>query len=304
MLAAKREGVGIAANAAGVRAVMRRVEGQAAVAVVLGGIVYGLAHRVAVNRGDKAVDAAGIAAGEGLRPVVVPDAVRSVVIADAEVLEVFAGDGRVVVRAVAPGLDDGCGAAVLVGADVFSDALTTDKVGVIERVGAVGAFVFDGLSLGGEFLRAEGGVGGEAFVVGKGRQAFFGAQFVRGGEGGVQFGLGGGIGTGDAVRWQQDVAEADVRSARGLNLRFVVRHGWRRFGIDRGFVVVAASAAGGEEEQGKEADGGLGFHVGFLVELRVVWLRLTCERAAWLRFLKIIHRYQRDAQKLGGAHTA
>ena len=110
MLAAKREGVGIAANAAGVRAVTRRVEGQAAVAVVLGCIVYGLAHRVAVNRGDKAVDAAGIAAGEGLRPVVVPDAVRSVVIADAEVLEVFAGDGRVVVRAVTPGLDDGSGA--------------------------------------------------------------------------------------------------------------------------------------------------------------------------------------------------
>ena len=62
MLAAKREGVGIAANAAGVRAVTRRVEGQAAVCCVLGGVVRGFGYFVAPDGGDVAVDAAGIAA--------------------------------------------------------------------------------------------------------------------------------------------------------------------------------------------------------------------------------------------------
>ena len=222
-----------------------------------------LPHRVAVNRGDKAVDAAGIAAGEGLRPVVVPDAVRSVVIADAEVLEVFAGDGRVVVRAVAPSGDDAGGAAASVGTDVFCDAVTADEVGVIQRVLAVRAFVFDACALlGGEFLGTDSGVGGKAFVVGKRRQAFFGAQFVSGGKGCVEFCLGEGIGTGDGARRQGDVADVDVVDDVHRGDGFVVRAARRRrgFGIGGRGVVAAPTAAGGKKKQGEEADGGLWFH--------------------------------------------
>ena len=263
MLAAKREGVGIAANAAGVRAVTRRVEGQVAVAVVLGGVVRGFGYFVAPDGGDVAVDAAGIAAGEDLRPVVVSDAVRIVVIADAEVLEVFAGDGRVVVRAVAPSGDDAGGAAASVGTDVFGKRTAANEVGVIQRVLAVRAFVFDACALlGGDFLGTDSGVGGKAFVVGKGRQAFFGAQFVSGGKGCVEFCLGEGIGTGDGARRQGDVADVDVVDDVHRGDGFVVRAARRRhgFGIGGRGVVAAPTAAGGKKEQGEEADGGLWFH--------------------------------------------
>ena len=226
-------------------------------------VAHGVAGGGGVNRGDEAVNAVGTAAGEGLRPVVVPDAVRVVVVADADVLEVFADDGVVVVRAVAPGLDDAGGTAVFVGADVFGKRAAPAEIGVVERVGAVSAFVLNLLPLGGELFGADGGVGGEAVVVSEGREAFFRAQLVGGGEGFVQLGTGGGVRAGDAARRQHDVAEADVFQHR---LRFVVRRGDRRrgFGVGRGVIVAPAPAAGGEQERDEEADGSVQFHGGFL----------------------------------------
>ena len=165
------------------------------------------------------------------------------------------------VRAVAPSGDDAGGAAASVGTDVFCEAVTADEVGVIQRVLAVRAFVFDACALlGGDFLGTDSGVGCKAFVVGKGRQAFFGAQFVSGGKGCVQFGLGGGVRAWRCSRWQQDIAKADVACARRQGLRLVVRYGRRGFGIGGRGVVAAPTAAGGKKKQGEEADGGLWFH--------------------------------------------
>ena len=241
---------------AGVGSVFHTVQAEAAIGVIAGEFGDGSADGHGVKRGNVEVVAAHTAAAEDFCPVMKVLAAFAVVVTDAGVGVGGFGHALVVIRAVAP-LFDGVLGKRAAGGDAFAHrrlVAAACQGAFVERVFAVRALV---RIQGGEFLRAQGGVGREAFVVTQWCETFFGAHLIDEGECFLGLFLDFDMRPGNGIRRQFDVADINgIDDLRRRRIR-VVRC---RF-VRRQIVATTTATAGGEQGEGKDGCQGLGLHV-------------------------------------------